>query len=112
MNDIFRDFLVTFVIVAAVFGMVYVHYMTRHREKMTMLERGVDISEINNRSHYKWIALKYGMVMIGIAIGILVGNILFVKFGLGNIVSYLSMTFLFGGISLIINFIIEKKYKK
>lgn len=112
MDDIFRDFLVTFTIVAAIFGIIYVYFMTRHREKMAMLERGMDISEFSNKQDYKWITLKYGMLLVGFAIGILVGNILFIKYGLGNIVSYLSMTFLFGGASLITNFLIEKKYKK
>lgn len=112
MNDIFRDFLVTFIIVAAIFGIIYIHYLTRHREKMAILDRGMDISEFFNKKNGKWLALKYGLLSIGISIGILMGNILFTKYGFGNIVSYLSMTFLFGGISLIANFLIEKKYKK
>ncbi len=111
MDEIFRDFLVTFTIVSAIFGVIYVHYMTRHREKMSMLDRGIELTELFNKDT-KWVTLKYGMFITGFAIGIIVGNILYTTYDLSNIASYLSMTFLFGGLSLILNFFIEQKYKK
>ena len=112
MDEIFRDFLVTFTIVAAIFGMVYIHYMTRHRERLAMMEKGLDPSELSQRKDARWISLKYGMLLIGVAVGMLVGNIVYETYDLSNIVSYLSMTFLCGGLSLVLYFIIEGKFKK
>ncbi len=112
MDEIFRDFLVTFTIVAAVFGMVYMHYITRHRERLSMMEKGLDLSGLLAGKHARWTSLKYGMLLIGVAIGMLVGNIVYKQYDLSNIVSYLSMTLLCGGLSLVLYFIIEGKYKK
>ena len=52
------------------------------------------------------------MLFIGVAIGILLGNILEVTTTLQEEVSYFSMIFLFGGIGLVINHFIEKKQEK
>ncbi len=111
MDEIFRDFLVTFIIVAAIFGIVYVYFLTRHRERMKMMEQGIDLSEITSAKK-GWIALKYGMFGIGLAIGFLVGNILYEYFDMNDIISFSSMSFLFGGISLVGYFLIETKYRK
>lgn len=111
MDEIFRDFLVTFTIAAAIFGIIYVYFLTRHRERMTMMERGIDLSGLL-AAKKGWTALKYGMLAIGIAVGILIGNILYEYYNFNTIVSFLSMTFLFGGISLVGYFLIETKYRK
>ncbi|WP_271785090.1 DUF6249 domain-containing protein [Aquimarina algiphila] len=111
MDEIFRDFLVTFIIVAAIFGIVYVYFLTRHRERMKMMEQGIDLSEIISAKK-GWIALKYGMFGIGLAIGFLVGNVLYEYFNMNDIISFSSMSFLFGGISLVGYFLIETKYRK
>lgn len=112
MDETFIDFLVTFIIVAALFGIVYVYYLNRHRERIMMMERGLDLSELSSRKSSRWIALKFGILLTGLAIGILIGNILYEYFGLTDIVSFLSMTLLFGGLGLIIYFLLETKYKK
>lgn len=112
MDEIFRDFLVTFVIVAAVFGMVYVYYMTRHRERMSMMEKGLDLSQLASKNNARWASLKYGMLLIGIGIGTLFANILYKQYDLNNLVAFFSMTFLCGGLSLVAYFLIEGKYRK
>lgn len=112
MDEIFRDFLVTFIIVAALFGIVYVYYLTRHRERVIMMERGLDLADLSSGKRSKWNALKFGILLAGLAIGILVGNILHEYFGLSDKVSFLSMILMFGGLGLIIYFLIETKYKK
>ncbi len=112
MDEIFRDFLVTFIIVAASFGIVYVYYLNRHRERLMMMERGLDLSELSSGKNARWKALKFGILLTGLSVGILIGNFLYERFGLTDVVSFLSMTLLFGGLGLILYFFIETKYKK
>lgn len=112
MDEIFRDFLVSVSAFAAIFGIIYIYYITRHRERMYVLEKGVETPEFLTKKNNQWSTLKYGILLIGIAIGILIGNVLYNHLGLGSFISYLSMVFLFGGLSLISYFLIEKKYKK
>ena len=110
MEEITRDLLVSIVVFAGIFGMIYVFIMTRHRERMSMLEKGVDASVFVPRSGSP--TLKFGMFFVGIALGILIGNLLEDRFGMDEGVAFLSMVFLFGGTSLIVNHLIDKKSLK
>ncbi len=49
MHEVTRDLLVSLAAFAGIFGMFYVFFMTRYRERMAMLERGVDPSVFNNK---------------------------------------------------------------
>ena len=112
MNEIFRDFLVTFTIVSAIFGIIYTYFITRHRERLLIMERGQDLSEFIRKKDTKWGVLKFGILFIGMSLGILMGNLLDQSYDLENTVAYFSMILLFGGVSLVCYFLIENKYKK
>jgi hypothetical protein len=111
MEDITRDLLVSITAFAGIFGIVYVFLMTRYRERISMLEKGVDPTLFASKSNSKSHTLKLGMLCIGIAMGILLGNLLYKNDWLDESVAYLSMIFLCGGMSLILNFIIDRKIK-
>lgn len=111
MEDITRDLFVSIAAFAGIFGIVYVFLMTRYRERMSMIEKGIDPSLFTSKSNSKSQTLKFGMLFVGIAIGILMGNLLERNDWLDESVAYLSMIFLSGGISLILNFIIDRKIK-
>lgn len=110
MHDITRDFLVSLAAFATLFGIVYVIVITRYRERMAMLEKGVTPSTFSPRNGGSY-TLKIGMLAVGIALGTLIGNILYEHDIIAKLPSYFSMTFLFGGISLIANAVIDRKFK-
>ena len=56
--------------------------------------------------------LKWGIVFLGVGIGILIGRILAEYTMLGEEESFFSMVFLFGGLSLLIFYFLEKKLEK
>jgi len=76
-----------------------------------MLEKGVDPSLFASKDAAPSWTLKLGMLSVGIALGILIGNVLYRTYEVDRSVAYLSMVFLFGGISLILNFVIARKFK-
>ena len=109
MQEVTRDAIVSITLFAAVFGMVYIYLMTRHRERMTMFERNLatppyPTSNVNN------LTLKTGMLLVGLAIGFL---ILFVleECGIHSDLISVSMVCLFGGLSLIASYLIVQKQK-
>jgi hypothetical protein len=102
---------------ATVFGILYVFYTTRNKERMALIEKGADASLFNTgkgevkRFNWSWskFTLKVGMLSMGIAIGILAGAIL-ANFGIFNEdVTFSSMIFFFGGLSLILFYVIDRK---
>jgi L-cystine uptake protein TcyP (sodium:dicarboxylate symporter family) len=111
MDALIQEVIITLVAFAALFGIAYVFLMTRHRERMAMLERGVDASVFAPPRKSFSLTLKFGMLFVGIALGILAGNLLHGHYGMGEEWAIVSMVFLMGGFALIANFLIERKLK-
>lgn len=110
MDEILRDFLVSLVAFLSISGIIYVFLMTRFKERMSMIDKGVDASLLASKSGSSP-TLKFGMLFVGISLGLLTGNLLDKNDILARGVAYFSMMFLFGGISLILNYLIERRIK-
>lgn len=102
-------------VLAIIFGaiVVIVYLSLRKKERMAMLDRGVDASVFLVPQKKGSQALKYGTLLIGVALGILLGKLLATTeaFMYEEEAAYFSMIFLFGGISLVISYFLEKKMK-
>jgi ABC-type Fe3+-siderophore transport system permease subunit len=96
-------------VLAIIFGFIYgiVYLAIRKKEKMAMLDKGVDPA-IFNVEKPNIATIRYGLLLIGVAIGILLGNILEATTSLDEEVSYFSMIFLWGGLALVISHFVEK----
>ena len=96
-----------------VFGMFYLYFRNRHRERMSMIEKGVDPSIfIQKPSNSTSNALKYGLFLGGLAVGLFMGTILDYYTELEDPAVYFSMIFLFGGIGLLSYYVIERRNAK
>jgi F0F1-type ATP synthase membrane subunit c/vacuolar-type H+-ATPase subunit K len=104
---------------ATVFGIVYTHYTTRNKERMALIEKGADASLFNTGKEGKGLgvnwgkfALKIGMLFMGIGLGIIAGAI-FESLSVfpHEEPGYLSMIFIFGGLALVLYYIIDRKSK-
>jgi len=96
-----------------IFGFIYgvVSLGVKRKERMRMLEMGADPSVFN--THNPNIAgIRYGLLLIGVAVGVLLGNIIEATTCLEEEVSYFSMIFLFGGIALVLSYFMEKHHSK
>ncbi|NQT78555.1 MAG: hypothetical protein HQ565_12660 [Bacteroidetes bacterium] len=96
-----------------IFGFIYgiVYIAIRKKERMEMLAKGVDPA-IFNLEKPNITTIRYGLLLIGVAIGILLGNILEATSCLDEEVSYFSMIFLWGGMALVISHFVEKYQRK
>lgn len=98
---------------SAVFGILYIYFRNRNRERMLMIEKGVDPQAFIQRpKNAASVALKYGLLLAGFAIGLLIGAVLERTTTLDEGAAYFSMIFLFGGIGLLAYYLIEKKNDK
>jgi hypothetical protein len=103
---------------ATVFGIMYVHYTTRNKERMALIEKGADASLFNTgkegqKGSISWskFTLKIGMLFMGIAAGIIVAAIMSNAGVLNEGANYPSMIFFFGGLSLVLFYVIDRKSK-
>ena len=101
---------------ATVFGIYYVHITTRNKERMALIEKGADASLFNTgkegqKSFFNWnkFTLKIGMFFMGIAMGIIVGAVLSYAGVLNDDANYPAMIFFFGGLSLVLFYVIDRK---
>ncbi len=102
--------LVLCIIFGSIIAIVYIG--TRRKERMAMLEKGVDASVFfSKKTSSNEYSLKYGLLLIGVALGILVGNLLAASapFAEAEEAAYFSMIFLFGGMALLINYFVARK---
>lgn len=100
---------------ATVFGIMYVFYTTRNKERLALIDKGAEASLFNTGkvSTFSWgkLSLKLGMLSIGIALGILIGELLSSTVNLDEDVSFSSMIFLFGGLALVMFYLVDRKVK-
>lgn len=101
---------------AAAFGIMYVFYTTRHKERLALIEKGADATLFNTGKTQPWFSfskfsLKLGMLAIGISLGILSGELISNANLLQEEISFATMIFSFGGLSLILFYFVDKKLK-
>ena len=107
-----EEILIPLIVFSSIFGMVYVFLNTRNKERLALIEKGADASLFASKKLYKSnLTLKFGMLAVGIGVGILVASIMETYTVLDEEIAYPSMIFLFGGLFLIANAMIEKKDK-
>ncbi len=106
------EIIIPIFIFAVIFGIFYVYITARNKERLSMIEKGADASMFVARRNYYAMTLKIGMLLVGVAIGILLGSLIDEYTTLPDEVGYFSMIFLFGGIALIVNSLMEKKAKE
>lgn len=98
----------------ALFGILYIYYTTRNRERLALIEKNADPSILKSESRgtLKTFVIKLGFLFAGAGLGTLIGSILEQTVYLSHAAAYISMIFLFAGAGLIISYFIAKKVQK
>ena len=107
------EVIIPVVIFLVIFGIFYLYFSARNKERMALIEKGADASIFfgpkseKTEGSGKWI-LKIGVLAIGIALGVLVGAAL-ESAGMDDDVAYPASIFLFGGIGLVTAYFLARK---
>ena len=102
---------------ATVFGIMYMFYTTRNKERLALIEKGAEASLFNtgkdSKGFINWskFTLKVGMLFMGIALGIVAGALLSQADVFIEGANFTSMIFFFGGLSLVLFYVIDRKSK-
>lgn len=118
------------VIFGSIFGVFYLYFSTRNKERLALIEKGVDATIFmkgnvkNAAPFWKVLILNLGLLAMGIGVGILLGTLLSYNFGyngswenrpenaIDSGVFYAASIFLCAGGSLLIGFNQTKKLDK
>ncbi|MBN1158540.1 MAG: hypothetical protein JXA61_04105 [Bacteroidales bacterium] len=99
---------------AALFGIMYIFYNTRNRERLALIEKNADPSILRNepKETLKTFVIKLGLLFAGAGFGTLIGNILAETTALHPGAAYISMIFLFAGGGLVASYFLSRKVQK
>lgn len=101
------------IIFGSIFGVFYLYFSTRNKERLALIEKGADASIFNigksSGSSWKVIVINVAFLLIGIGLGVLIANILETYTGLDDEAVYPSMIFLMAGIGLYVGYTQTRK---
>ena len=98
-----------------VFGIAYVFLTTRNKERLALIEKGVEASLFNTKGSKFSIAkfiLNIALLFMGIGAGIFIGDLLANNLDMKEEVAIPSMLFVFGGLGLVVGFFITRSLER
>lgn len=102
--DAIQELIMGFLGLGLCFFSILVFYRAiklKNQEKMALIAKGMDPTLADSKPISPSNNLKNGLMLIGIALGVLLGYILNLTFGIPNFVAYSSMVLIICGILLV-----------
>jgi hypothetical protein len=105
-----EEVLIPLIFFGALFGIAYLHYSTRNKERLALIEKGVDATIFvkGKREHaapiWKVLILNIALLLMGVGVGIFIASILHYNLGVVEEVAYPGTIFLMAGIGLFTGF--------
>ena len=104
------NFLIVLVIFASVFGIVFVVVAARNRERMAMIEKGVNPKDLMvDKKPNSYGILKWALLLAGLGFGLFIGSLLDAYTSIEEEPAYFAASLFFGGLGLFLSFMIAKK---
>jgi len=100
-----------------VFGIVYLFLSTRNKERLALIEKGVDanvFSRTRNKGYipsWKIFLINFAVLLISVGLAIFFAAVI-EEMGVYDGVAYTGTIFVFSGIGLLIGFTVTKKMEK
>jgi len=105
-----EEIFIVLIIFGSIFGIVFVVAQARNRERMAMIEKGVDPkSFMTDRKPNSYGILKWAMLLIGLGFGLFIASLLDAYTSIPEEPAYFASSLFFGGAGLFAAFSIAKK---
>ncbi|MDF1573965.1 MAG: hypothetical protein P1P86_02065 [Bacteroidales bacterium] len=105
-----EDVFIVLIIFAAIFGIVFVVASARNRERMAMIEKGVNPKDfLTDRRPNSYGILKWALLLAGVGFGLFIGSVLETYTNIQEEPAYFASALFFGGAGLFSAFLIAKK---
>ena len=107
------EVLIPLIVFAALFGTVFVIVSARNRERMAMIEKDVNPKDFirppRTIKSNPYGILKWALLLVGLGLGIFIGSLLDSYTALEEVSAYFASTLFFGGLGLVLAFMLTKK---
>jgi flagellar biosynthesis protein FliQ len=105
------------VLFGAIFGVFYLYFSTRNKERLALIEKGADASIfVKGKTHtapvWKVIILNLALLLMGIGVGVFIAMLIEHYTTLDEDALYPAVIFLMAGIGLFIGFNMTKNLDK
>jgi|TARA_R110000737_G_scaffold348572_1_gene382716 hypothetical protein len=101
------EILIPFIVFTTIFGVLYTFLMTRNKERLAMIEKGADPNIFAQRRTR--IGIKLGLLLMGIAFGVLMGQMITHLSSMDKEPATISMICLWAGAGLVLEHFLSKK---
>jgi len=105
------EILVPIAVFAAIFGIIFVVVTARNRERMAMIEKGVNPKDFLSGRPNTYSVLKWALLLVGLGLGLFIGSLLDTYTQIPEEPAYFASALFFGGLGLVVAFLITKKAK-
>ncbi|MDY7393659.1 DUF6249 domain-containing protein [Aureibaculum sp. 2210JD6-5] len=104
-------------IFGGIFGIFYLYFTTRNKERMALIEKGADAKIFTRERQrtapvWKVLILNLALLLMGVGAGIVIGGILYSNFNVIEAVAMSGSIFLMAGTGLLIGFFLTKNLDK
>ncbi len=105
------------IIFGAIFGVFYLYYSTRNKERLALIEKGADASifmkgKQSTAPIWKVLILNFALLLMGIGAGIVIGGIIKENLNVDAEIAMPGTIFLMAGLGLFIGFKMTKDLDK
>ncbi|WP_242205662.1 DUF6249 domain-containing protein [Aestuariivivens insulae] len=111
-----EEILIPISLFLAIFGIAYLYFSTRNKERLALIEKGADASIfLSGKKHaapiWKVLILNLALLLMGIGLGVFISGLL-VMMGMDDDIAEPGTIFLMAGLALFIGFNMTKNLDK
>lgn len=71
-----QEVLVPIAMFGLIFGCVYISVTSRHRQRMALIEKGMDLGQLSSSKDVAFRNLRNGLFMLGVGLGLFLGYLM------------------------------------
>lgn len=101
-----------------VFAICYLYFSTRNRERLALIEKGVDANiffkakDQNELPTWKIVLINFAVLLMSIGVAIFLGSSMVNGLGVEEEIAFPGTIFLMSGVGLMVGFLLTKKLEK
>ena len=103
------DILVPISSFALAFGIIYIIFTSRNRERMAMIDKGMNPKDQSAGKPNSHGILKWALLLGGVGFGLFIGSLFETYTEIPEVPAYFASALFFGGLGLLVAFLILKK---